>query len=164
MTVGTAGHCYGEATALVEASSARHGPKGSAAGFRADLSEEVTLAATFTISGTCRTASSFSFTGGAGPDARQIRLPRQPKRLAFKEEDADARRMQKRASLARPNERGRLGLPLLIGLALAGSAAGGMTVGTAGHCYGEATALVEASSARHGPKGSAAGFRAASDG
>jgi hypothetical protein len=83
MTVGTVGHCYGEATAKVVTSSARHGPKGSAAGFRADLSEEVTLAATFTITGTCQTASSFNFTGGAEPGAHRHRLPRRPKRLAY---------------------------------------------------------------------------------
>ena len=82
MTVGTVGHCYGEATAKVVTSIARHGPKGSAAGYSTDLSEELTLAATFTVSGACRTASSFIFTGGAGRDARRSRLPGRPKRVA----------------------------------------------------------------------------------
>ena len=48
--------------------------------------------------------------------------------------------MQKRANSARAG----LGrFRIWVGLALAGSVAGGMTVGTTRTCYGEATAKVE---------------------
>ncbi len=46
----------------------------------------------------------------------------------------------------------------MIGLALAGSLAGGMTVGTKRTCYGEATAKAVTSIVRHGPKGTAAEY------
>ncbi len=49
---------------------------------------------------------------------------------------------------------------MLIGLTLAGSTAGGVTVGTGFECLAEATTKVEASDARNGPKGTAAEYRA----
>ena len=69
--------------------------------------------------------------------------------------------MQKRANLACADRlRGRVknAFLLMVGLALAGSAAGGMTVGTVRTSYGEVTAKVETSIARQGPKGTAAEF------
>ena len=69
--------------------------------------------------------------------------------------------MQKRANSARA---GWGASRLLIGLALAGSVAGGMTVGTKRTCYGEATAKVGTSIVRHGPKGTAAEYSTPSDG
>jgi len=69
--------------------------------------------------------------------------------------------MQKRANSARA---GRKCLRFLVGLALAGSLAGGMTVGTKRTCYGEATAKVVTSIVQHGPKGTAAEFSTPSDG
>jgi hypothetical protein len=69
--------------------------------------------------------------------------------------------MQKRANSARAG----LGrFRAWVGLALAGSLTGGMTVGTKLTCYGEATAKVETSIVRHGPKGTAAEFSTPSDG
>ena len=64
--------------------------------------------------------------------------------------------MQKRANPARTDKRKRRPARLIIGLTLAGSAAGGVTVGTERNCYGEVAAQVVTSSAWHGPKGSAA--------
>ncbi len=63
--------------------------------------------------------------------------------------------MQKRANPARADRRKRLAR-LIIGLTLAGSAAGGVTVVTGRNCYGEAAAQAEASIVRHGPRGTAA--------
>src|SRR5207248_2228395 len=51
-----------------------------------------------------------------------------------------------------------------VPLTLAGLAAGGMTVGSGGRCYGEATAKVGTSFARLGPKGTAAGLSTTSNG
>jgi hypothetical protein len=82
VTVGTERNCYGEVAAQVVTSSAWHGPKGSAARISADLSGEVKLAATITISGICRAASSINFMGGSEPGARRADLPRPPKRVA----------------------------------------------------------------------------------
>ena len=70
--------------------------------------------------------------------------------------------MQKRANPARVGQR-RFGA-ILVGLALAGSAAGGMTVESERTCYGEAMAQVIAPMVRQGPKGSAAEFSAPSGG
>ena len=66
--------------------------------------------------------------------------------------------MQKRANSARAGrpQRGRVAL---IGLTLAGFAAGGLTVGTEGECHGEASTKVAVFDARNGPKGYAAGNR-----
>ena len=50
--------------------------------------------------------------------------------------------MQKRANSARTGLRRRFHAIVLVGLALAASASGGVTVGTARTCYGEATAKV----------------------
>ena len=58
----------------------------------------------------------------------------------------------------------RVNVPTLFRLALAGSLAGGMTVGTKRTCYGEATAKVVTSIVQHGPKGTAAEFSTPSDG
>jgi len=63
---------------------------------------------------------------------------------------------KKRANSARAGLRR---FRIWVGLALAGSLAGGMTVGTKRTCYGEATAKVETSIVRHGPKGTAAEYR-----
>jgi hypothetical protein len=63
--------------------------------------------------------------------------------------------MQKRANSARV---GQADARFLIGLALAGSLAGGMTVGTKRTCYGEATAKAVTLIVRHGPKGTAAEY------
>jgi hypothetical protein len=63
--------------------------------------------------------------------------------------------MQKRANSAWAD---RGSLRFLIGLALAGSLAGGMTVGTKRTCYGEGTAKALTSNVRHGPKGTAAEY------
>jgi hypothetical protein len=71
--------------------------------------------------------------------------------------------MQKRANPARVGQRRRFAT-ILVGLALAGSAAGGMTVEIERTCYGEAMAQVVAPIVRQGPKGSAAEFSAPSGG
>ena len=85
ITVGTKRTCYGEATAKVATSIVRHGPKGTAADVRTYSSEEVTLAATFTIQGTCQAASGIILKGGREPGAgRPSRLPKRPKRLGFR--------------------------------------------------------------------------------
>ncbi len=52
----------------------------------------------------------------------------------------------------------------MFALALAGSAAGGMTVESERTCYGEAMAQVVAPIVRQGPKGSAADVSAPSGG
>jgi hypothetical protein len=65
---------------------------------------------------------------------------------------------KKRANSARAG-RARRESVALIGLTLAGFAAGGLTVGTEGHCHGEATTQVAVLDARNGPKGNAAGNR-----
>ena len=72
------------------------------------------------------------------------------------------RSMQKRANPARAG--GRRFAAALVGLALAGSAAGGMTVESERICYGEAMAQVVAPIVRQGPKGSAAEFSTPSGG
>ncbi len=162
MTVGTKRTCYGEATAKVVTSLVRHGPKGTAAEYSTHSSEEFTLAATFTVSGTCQAASGIILRGGREPGANSSRrLPKRPKTLGFRGGDEDASDMQKRATSARA---GWGASRLLIGLALAGSLAGGMTVGTKRTCYGEATAKVVTSLVRHGPKGTAAEYSTPSDG
>jgi hypothetical protein len=81
ISVTTMTHCHIEATTQVEATYARHGPKGTAARLSTDPSDETKLAVTFTISGICRTASSIIFKGGRRPDARKSDLPRPSKRL-----------------------------------------------------------------------------------
>ena len=162
MTVGTKRTCYGEATAKVGTSIVRHGPNGTAAGYSTHSSEESTLAATFTVSGTCQAASGIILKGGREPGASSSpRLPKRQKTLGFRGGDEDAADMQKRANSARAD---RGALRLLIGLALAGGLAGGMTVGTNRTCYGEATAKVGTSIVRHGPNGTAAGYSTPSDG
>ena len=82
ISVGTEGQCHGDATTRVAVRVARNGPQGHAAGNRTDTSETITLAVTFTIKGTCWTASSIYFTGGAEP-AESSRLPRGRKSLAL---------------------------------------------------------------------------------
>ena len=163
LTVVTGQNCYGEVAAQVDASFVRHGPKGTAARISADLSGEVELAATFTVSGNCRAASSINFTGGPEPGATRPALPRRRKTVAFRKEGVDAYDMQKRANPARTGRRKRFAR-LIIGLTLAGSAAGGLTVVTGQNCYGEVAAQVDASFVRHGPKGTAARISAPSDG
>ncbi|MGY4396027.1 hypothetical protein ACVWZA_001200 [Sphingomonas sp. UYAg733] len=70
--------------------------------------------------------------------------------------------MQKRANPARVGQR--RFTAILVGLALAGSAAGGITVECERTCYGEATAQVVTPIGRQGPKGTAAEFSAPSGG
>ena len=79
MTVGTTRTCYGEATAKVETSIVRHGPKGTAAEYSTHPSEEATLAVTLAVSGTCQAASGNISKGGREPGA--ISSPQLPKRL-----------------------------------------------------------------------------------
>ena len=162
ITVGTKRTCYGEATANVATSIVRHGPNGTAAGYSTHSSEEFTLAATFTVSGTCQAVSGIILKGGREPGAiSRPRLPSRAKTLGFRGGGENASDMQKRANSARVGWRG---LRLLVGLALAGSLAGGITVGTKRTCYGEATAKVATSIVRHGPNGTAAGYSTQSDG
>ena len=162
MTVGSKRTCFGEATAKVGTSIVRHGPTGTAADASTSSSEEFTLAATFTGSGTCQAASGIILKGGRGPGAiASPRLPKRPKTLGFRGGGEDASDMQKRANSARA---GWGASRLLIGLALAGSLAGGMTVGSKRTCFGEATAKVGTSIVRHGPTGTAADASTQSDG
>ena len=156
-TVGTEGHCHGEATTQVAVTGARNGPKGTAVGNRTDSSEAISVAGTFTFKGSCWAASSIYSTGGAGPGASS-RLPGKAKTVAFSESEGDDHDMQKRANSARAGRRGRK-LLALIGLSLAGLTAGGFTVGTEGQCHGEATTRVAVTGARNGPKGTAVGNR-----
>jgi hypothetical protein len=83
VTVVTGRNCYGEAAAQAEASIVRHGPRGTAARDSADLSGEVRVAATITVSGNCRAASRINFKGRPGPRGG-ARLPRHPKRVALR--------------------------------------------------------------------------------
>jgi hypothetical protein len=62
MTVEIERTCYGEAMAQVVAPIVRQGPKGSAAEFSARLPDETKIAGTYTVRGTCWTATRFSFT------------------------------------------------------------------------------------------------------
>ena len=85
MTVGTKRTCYGEATAKVGTSIVRHGPKGTAAEYSTRSSEEFTLAATFTVSGTCQAASGIILKGGREPGASlPPQLPKRLKTLSFR--------------------------------------------------------------------------------
>jgi hypothetical protein len=67
--VGSAERCHGEATTRVAVIHARNGPKGNAAGHRTDPSVKVELAVTFTLSGTCWTATSILRSGRPGRSA-----------------------------------------------------------------------------------------------
>jgi hypothetical protein len=119
-------------------------------------------AGTFIVRGTCRTATRFSYTGRWEGRAAIRLLPNALKTLDFQGGDRDARTMQKRANPARADQR--RFAAILVGLALAGSAAGGITVESERTCYGEATAQVVTPIERQGPKGSAAEFSAPSGG
>jgi (2Fe-2S) ferredoxin len=154
--------CYGEVTATVATPIVRQGPKGTAAEYSARSPDDATLAATYTVRGTCRAATRFSFTGRWEGRAAILLLPNALKTLDCSEGDSDARTMQKRANPAWAGQR-RFGVTL-IGLALAGSVAGGMTVVTERTCYGEVTATVATPIVRQGPKGTAAEYSAASGG
>jgi hypothetical protein len=162
MTVESERTCYGEAMAQVVAPIVRQGPKGSAADVSTRLPDETKIAATFTVRGTCRTATRFSFTGRWEGRAAFRLLPNALKTLRFQGGDHNARTMQKRANPARVGRR--RFAAILVGLALAGSAAGGMTVESERTCYGEAMAQVVAPIVRQGPKGSAADVSAPSGG
>jgi hypothetical protein len=138
------------------------GNQGTAAEYSARLPDDATLAATYTVRGTCRAATRFSFTGRWEGRAAIRLLPNALKTLGYSKGDRDARAMQKRANPAWAGRR-RFGATLIV-LALAGSAAGGITVGTERTCYGEVTATVATPIVRQGPKGTAAEYSAASGG
>jgi hypothetical protein len=162
MTVKSERNCYGEAMAQVVAPIVRQGPKGSAAEFSTRLPDETKIAVTYTVRGTCWTATRFSFIWGWEARAASRLLTNALKTLRFSEGEHDAGTMQKRASPARVGQQ--RFAAILVGLTLAGSAAGGMTVKSERNCYGEAMAQVVAPIVRQGPKGSAAEFSAPSGG
>ena len=65
----------------IDATTAQHGPKGSAAGFSTDPSEGLEVAVTIAFKGICQAATSIILTEGRGPVALPFRLPGSPKRL-----------------------------------------------------------------------------------
>ena len=90
MTVESERTCYGEAMAQVIAPIVRQGPKGSAAEFSARLPDETKIAGTYTVKGTCWTATRFSFTWGWEGRAAFRLLPDALKTLRFHRGDHDA--------------------------------------------------------------------------
>ena len=66
--------CTGEVAISVKTSSAQYGPEGAAAGLRAYPSDVFAVAVTFRLSGACRAASSFLFTGGSAKASGSQRL------------------------------------------------------------------------------------------
>ena len=74
--------CGGEAVAQVTVSSAQNGRQRTSAVVRPDRSDEVKLAVTLSVSGSCLAAGPIYFTGRADPlRERALPLPRGPKRL-----------------------------------------------------------------------------------
>ena len=90
MTVESERTCYGEAMAQVIAPIVRQGPKGSAAEFSARLPDETKIAGTYTVKGTCWTATRFSFTWGWEGRAAFRLLPDALKTLRFRRGGHDA--------------------------------------------------------------------------
>jgi hypothetical protein len=75
--------CGGEAVAQVTVSYAQNGRQRTSAVVRPDRSDEIKLAVTLSVSGSCLAAGPIYFTGRAGPSHERVApLTEHPKRLA----------------------------------------------------------------------------------